>query len=316
MNCQTILSLFFLLSVSAVGCMEQVPSEEYKHIDNPILLIIHGYNREGCTSETLPEYSRDRQYLLLDHRYDLGQDRSFACIKKLIQEKELGDKQFILYGFAEGTLTALNYVAEEHSDEIKMLILESACASGNSMITHSEKQDRFDLSSLPLSYYWLPYLAKFKMPFYSPAGKQPILNIQKISKDLPVIIISSIQQESFNDAQALYAGLKLNGNTAYLFAIDKKADFDLLKEKKQDIRKILQNHSIPLVQTGETDQSDGLSAYQPTPDLAAYHELVSKENIFTYLDPCLKIIVLASVLGVCVYAFNQPQPVFEGVNCI
>lgn len=321
MQNRVIYSLVFLLCVTALRGMEPIDPDAKKTPDS-VLLVIQGYNKGGCTYPLLPEFVPQHiptgQYS--EHWHDLGQNESLAAIKESLQQLNLTlqldlNKQCILYACGEGALTTLNYIEQEHTEQVKMLILDNAFASGNSAIFYNAQKKFPWVSLLPLSYYWLPYLAKFKMLLYSPAGKQPILNIQKISKDLPIMIVHAADELSFDHAKALYAGLRLHGNTnTYLFPVNRlygfmdKESYNLTNTKQDEvlaIRKIMQNRTLLPDDACNVGQENNLEKkYQPEPDINAYNQLVAQENVFPYLDQCLKVTVFGLVLGICMYTVH------------
>jgi len=283
-----------------------------QNLPDSALLIIQENNKNGYATALLPEFHTDRKHLYYaDSKdwHDLGQNQLLNSIKNSIgnlnEEEQYSKKQFIVYAYYEGALTALNYIAQEHPEQVKMLILDNAVASGNSALFYNAQKKSPFLSSLPLSYYWLPYLEKLRTFSYSPAGKQPILNIQKISQNLPIMIVYHTNELSFDDAKALYAGLRSHGNTnTYLFPIEPGDSYNLTNTKQDEvcaIRKIMQQHALLPENASNVDCKNDLEKYQPEPDMNAYNQLVAKEKIFPYLDGCLKITAFGLVLGICMY---------------
>jgi hypothetical protein len=304
-----VILLLSLLYGSGLSCMEHEPITEHK---KPILCVIHEFSEVAYTRRLLPEFNESKRYIPNHpdtHRdnnlpkllYDLGQTSCIVATKKNMEQLEnLPNQEFIFFATDEGTLTALNYVMQK-PNRIKALILDASFASGNSAIFHRAHPL---LTTLPLSYYWLPYLAKFRMPFYSPIGKQPILNMRKIN--VPIILVDNPKNKSFNDTKALYAGLHSQGNTTYLFSVNKdNPAFHNLTEINQKevlaIRKILQNHHILPNNAHNVSQDDDLSAYQPEPDKNVYNALVDKEKVFYYINPLLKL----AALGILVTVYIQ-----------
>ena len=140
---------------------------------------------------------------------DLGQEQCQSHLNKVFSDNKL-QNPVIIHGSSQGTATTINYVAKNPT-VAKALILESVLLTGNSAIHHTVKKFvSRRLASVPGSYYWIPYFAKFLYPGYTPAGEHAIANIDKLPADLPIIIVhdENDPQLSFEDSQALYAYLK------------------------------------------------------------------------------------------------------------
>lgn len=228
---------------------------------------------------------------------DLGQNNCIQRLSNAIEKQKRQHHNAILYATSQGTATALNYLAHAHNNDpankIDGLVLEATLASGNSAVHHTVTGPLMSLSNLgqaPFSYYWIPYLAKALMPTYWPGGKQPIKSIEKISTKLPILIIHSKQdpQLSFDDACALYYGLRQSGNeNVYLIPFDQMAHIQILAGSNvaaQAVREILTKHKLL-----QKDRSTDLSLYQPNPDQfkAQYDALITKERIHDRLKYCI-----------------------------
>lgn len=274
------------------------------------LVVIPGQNGVGGgnVKSVLPQFKNIHYVSTPESLPDLGQGQCIKYLKNtistLIENQDVD--QIIIHASSQGTATALNYVSEQPK-KVKMLILEAVLASGNSAIFHTvDKMIMPSATALPLSYYWLPYLAKFTMPLYSPTGQQAIFNIQNLPQDLPIIILHSIYdpQLSFDDAMALYAGLKSNGhNAVYLFPIEAYGHVLLLGQNNHKeisaIHNILKHHGLLIHDASKSNKSNDFKEYQPEPDLAVYTELIRKEKVLSSVDLCLKIMIVGILLGAC-----------------
>lgn len=217
---------------------------------------------------------------------DFGQRNCLSLLRKAIQPQQEG-QDAIIHATSQGTATALNYIAHENKDNhIKALILEATLASGNSAIHHTVGGPlmRMDgVTKLPLSYYWLPYLAKGMFPFYWPAGKQAINGIDKIPTTMPVIIAHSKHdpQLAYNDACALYYGLREHGNNnTYFFQQEGFRHIQILTaENAAVVRAILQKHGLLKNAKKQGDGFD-LTPYQPDHKQfkKQYDDLTGKEK--------------------------------------
>ena len=153
---------------------------------------------------------------------DLGQGVCIGHLKRIVEQEE---NQVIIHATSQGTATTLNYIASlspAEQSKIKAIILEATLASGNSAIMHTVTGPLMGCQSIgkiPGSGYLIPYVAKANFPRYWPAGKQPIKSLDSISKNIPIILMHSKEdpQLSFDDARALYHGLRNHGNSSVYF---------------------------------------------------------------------------------------------------
>lgn len=222
---------------------------------------------------------------------DLGQRRCLKHLREAVNSRG-GNPAGIIHATSQGTATALNYVArEDKGKNIQALILESPLASGNSAIHHTASQPSMGLqkiTNLPFSYYWAPYVAKSMFPAYSPSGRQAIRSIKDIPANMPVVIAHSKKDEqiSYDDACALYYGLREQGNNNTYFITKKGANHVRpLKHSRNRpiVRAILQKHALLTASDEEQGNIQGgidLSAYQPPHQQfkKQYDVLVAKEK--------------------------------------
>lgn len=290
-------------------------SQEY----NTHLVVIPGQNGEGGqnVTSTLSYFADKKTYT---HNVatpniirDFGQNRCQSYLKKTLNSLDSNAK-VIIHASSQGTATALNYVLK-YPEKIKALILEAPMISGNSVIFHTVSYNTLPiLNYIPGSYYALPYLAKL-WPlywFYSPAGEQALLNLDKLPENLPIIILHHEKdpQISHRDAQALYAALKSthkNNNVYLMLKNSSWAEHVLLLSHLGDgdnvhkikaINKILtKNNLLPEINFDELPQiknnsinpsNDEInSTYQPKPKqkwLNHFENLHTKEKKIWYID--------------------------------
>ncbi len=192
-------------------------------------------------------------------RRDLGQEKCMQLMGDAVNGIT-GDK-CLIFASSQGAATALNYLAMHYKGtKIKGLVLEGPLMSGNSTIHHtmnSKLAGKFSkIGKFPLSRYWLPYAAKIAFPWYAPSGTQAIKNLKNIPKDIPIVIIHSNNdhQVPFDDACALYYGLRKNGNNnVYFLRFNADAHLNTLYLNKAvvgQLRLILKNHDL-IDQDGE-----------------------------------------------------------------
>lgn len=249
---------------------------------------------------------------------DFGQERCLSYLRKTLTHNVEGADNVIIHASSQGTATALNYIcnqAEPRVKNIKAVILEAVMLSGNSAIYHTTQRMVAPwATSLPGSYYWLPYIAQRLYINYTPAGIQSILNIDKLPKNIPIIIIHNTHdpQLSYQDAQALYAYLQQNNHNTYLFKhIYPEGDPGhvlLLNEENnkkeiQAIQTILNQHDLLETQT-KSEQKVDLTPYQPKVKkkwLDHFNNVLNKEQKIWYFDKILK----GTMISVVVYFMHK-----------
>lgn len=220
---------------------------------------------------------------------DLGQNNCIKALADSIQKLKRTHQHAIIHATSQGTATAINYLAHTKDtnpeNKIDGLVLEATLASGNSAVHHTFSNPFMGiplLARIPFSYYWLPYAVKAFIPFYWPGGKQPIKSIEKLPNNLPIVIAHSRSdiRFSFNDACALYYGLRKKGNdNVYLLPFDGRKHIEVIGESgghaAQVLRAILTKHSLL-----QKEQNIDLSRLQPDPNQfkAHYDALVAREK--------------------------------------
>lgn len=304
-NNLTLFGIFCWLSF-ALAAMEE---------RNTHLVVIAGQNGLGGnnTSFTLPQFNGNKKKQVENPKFpwhDLGQKNCIAPLASLMAGMGVESNakpKVIIHGSSQGTATAINYAAQ-NPDKVHGLILEGVLASGNSAIHHTIKTIMFPrIANLPLSYYWLPYCAKVAYPSYAPAGKQPINQLEKLPKNLPVIIIHSTTdpQLPYSDALAVYYGLKKLGNpNVYLIPRNKYGHVELLdvsdRKEIDSIHAILDKHGLVAGHENQNSSEVDLFNYQPTISSEPYDNLIAKEKKMRIVDFGLKT-TLFSCVGYMVY---------------
>lgn len=230
---------------------------------------------------------------------DLGQ---FFCERHLAQAVQKKNQEGVVYATSQGTATALNYFSKQgNSQKAKALVLEAALASGNSAVYHTVTGPLMgmdNLKNIPGAYYFVPYFANVACPGYRPGGQQAIKSIDKLSTDMPVIIIHSEDdmQLPFDGACALYYRLRQNGNNnVYLISDKGTAHIQILDEEKKDVvKRIIKKH---LTEQSHDDDSLDFASYQPDHRQykKQYDELIAKENKHVYLERLLSVTGLAFI---------------------
>ena len=305
-----------------INAMDQTKSQTH-------LIIIPGQNEDGGKHaiNTLPYFAGKINYT---HKVatpniiiDFGQNRCQSYLKETLNSLDKNAK-VIIHASSQGTATALNY-ASKYPEKIGALILEAPMISGNSVIFHTVAHNVLPfLNYIPGSYYALSYLAKYWPIYltYSPAGEQPIFNIDKLPQNLPIIILHHKHdpQISYHDAEALYAFLKntQKNNNAYLMSKDSNwaEHIDLLwnledehnLHKAYTINQILEKHHLLLaaIKKDKVPVNTNFD-YQPEPKkewLDHFENLRTKETIMWYINWPIKIIAYSLLLYRLIYKIN------------
>lgn len=203
---------------------------------------------------------------------DFGQDECQKLLHEkldpLFEDKDI--HKIVFHASSQGTASIVKYLHwVKETDEkrnhkwgakIGALVLESAMLSGNSAIHHCVTQS-FRLGDfpygkylgyIPFSYYWMPYLAKFKFPFYTPGGVQPLDILEDLPHSMPVIILHSELDEvlSHEAAQVVYAKLKKRNPHVYFISSRRNRHINLLKKSNSMTHQFLSQQSL-----NEVDQN-------------------------------------------------------------
>lgn len=284
------IQLFLLTSLISTSLLSMEQSSQ-----GLTVYAIPGQNRSGSEIDYVEQVLQrdDQNHLELIQvgtptlGADLGQNNCIKLLSNKVKEVRTY-KNAIIYATSQGTATALNYIAQTQNkkseNKIDGLVLEATLSSGNSAILHTVAGPiGLDLlTRLPFSYYWIPYLAKIRMPLYWPGGKQPIKSIERIPTDLPIIIMHSDSDREipFSNACALYYGLRNAGNNnVYLLPFKGAGHIQILNghpQAAQIVREILTKHT--LLKKEQTIKN--FSRFQPDPEhfKANYDALIAREK--------------------------------------
>jgi fermentation-respiration switch protein FrsA (DUF1100 family) len=266
------------------------------------VLAIPGQNGLGSSSEyvlkCLGSAVRVTEVITPGLTADLGQGH---CMSYLHRACTTNQGLSIVHATSQGTATALNYAAQDQGKQIKALVLEAALASGNSAIHHTASGPIMNLNwlaSLPGAYYWMPYVAKIHMPFYSPSGVQAIQSVDAIPTSVPVVIAHSKNdpQLPYAGACALYYRLRQQGKPAYLITKPGHTHVEIMDSTDASVvQKILAHHG--LLPRNNAEQVD-LRPYQPDHNQFKhlYDDLAAQERNHRYLGYGVKAAVTVVAL--------------------
>lgn len=193
-------------------------------------------------------------------------------------DREKKPQKVIFCGVSQGTATLLNWLARrEHKEQESItgaIVLEAVLGTPSSAICHTVKNFKPMVSSIPGSRYWLPLAAKFKFPSYNPYGINALESAEKISPNIPVIIMHNRtdQQLSINDARKLYCVLRKKSDRVYLIESNLRiqAHIDILAHEGSEsalkkigaIQAIYKKYGLPYY--SQIQLPHDLSEFQPS----------------------------------------------------
>lgn len=262
------LGLLFFASL-ALG-MEKDTSDFY----SIILPGQNGLGGESFVANHIVNTTKSKRYQTLADPtlIDLGQDNCIAHFQEQFDnDPELRNRpRTLIYGVSQGTATVVNWLAQKSHEEqeriASCLVLEAVLGSGNSAIIHTVKSGVPITRSFLFPRFLLPLAAKVGIfPSYKPWGMSALGSVEKLSPNIPIIIMHNVEdpQLSINDARAFYCALLKKGHkNAYLFeAINSPAHIDVIAtdhwserlKKTMALQAIYKKHGLPHAEI-KTDQ--------------------------------------------------------------
>lgn len=199
------------------------------------------------------------------HDYvNLGQDLDIERLAWSLEQaqKSLPEYKFILTGISRGSSTIINTVGFHQPSAIAALVLESPFDTVKNVIKHL--LIRFHVSWIPFSKQIAHKIAKKNFPLLNLDGPVPLNLINKVSFDIPLIIIHSQRDKTIpiNSSRKLYEMLVIAGHpNVYLLELASGEHGKLLEGPEGDlyrnvIHAFYRKHSLPYnvswAQTGET----------------------------------------------------------------
>lgn len=306
------------------------------------LVIVPGQNGDiGNSAEYFSRWlQKDSNKLLYASTPQVGDFGQAKCMQDLhnVISKNANiiteNMEYILFPTSQGTSTVVN-LFNNQSVEVKnpkALLLHSVMLSGNSAIYHTVTNLILPLAAyFPLSYYWMPYLARVGYQSYCPGGEQPIFNVKNIPTDLPIIILHCTNDKllSFTDAQGLYAALWKNGNKNVYFFEMPNSDGHVNHFVKfnyqttKDILTILKNHKI--IERKDDDLHDSLddeiALRQPEVKqewLDHFNNVLKRENRIRYFQNLInrygRLVLATTFAGLIAYVCcvkDMPEKLFN-----
>lgn len=161
----------------------------------------------------------------------------------------------VLVGSSRGAATCINYVGTRNNPEIGAVVVESPFASLETLVNPRFKR-----------------FFKLLFPEYSPHGLQPVATASTISKNVPVLLFCSKDDEIIPVSQTIqvYNALKASGHTqCHLLVVDHGAHAKILHDKdaitvRNAIHAFYKTYTIPHNAEWAQAGYDTFKSCQPT----------------------------------------------------
>jgi len=148
----------------------------------------------------------------------LGQDNEIQTLAN--EYEKIKDKKIVLMGMSRGASTILNFIATRPSESVVAAIVESPFDSVTDALSTLCKMAGIN---------WIPYSILHNSPNllfgkFNPKGISPIKVIHNINKELPVLIIASIEDQlipASNIAPLYYKLVDAEHQHVYFLLLDK-----------------------------------------------------------------------------------------------
>lgn len=214
---------------------------------------------------------------------DMGQRNCTNQLTEFIQQSDTmrPHNKILFFGSSQGTATLINWIAdltEEEQKRILFLCLEATVENGNNAILQTVDQCICPaLSYLPFARFLLPLAAKTKLTAYNPYGRQAIRSVNRLSKDIPIILMHNVNdpEVSINSSRRLYCELRRNNHQkTYLIELEAEENhigllyhinYSDLTNVLSVVQKIYEQNNLPPAPARKIiDLNIGLELYQPS----------------------------------------------------
>lgn len=224
----------------------------------------------------------------------LAQDNEISCLANHYF-CEMSQEQSILVGVSRGASTVINFMGLYNPENVCALILESPFDAVESIVTRLAHETKF--GCIPGAKKYGLNLLSFVFCQYKPEGIRPIDQVRKITKDVPILIVCSIEDKlvpvwsSIN----LYIALRESGHcNAYLLILPEGKHAKLIDHPRsgylyqQIVHAFYYKYALPhdayLAQLGtpllaKLCQPDHQLLYQLYPKYALPQQLIRKNTI-------------------------------------
>jgi pimeloyl-ACP methyl ester carboxylesterase len=122
----------------------------------------------------------------------LAQDNEISCLAHHYFSA-ISHEQSVLVGVSRGASTVINFMGLYNPENVCALILESPFDAVESIVTRLAHETKF--GCIPGAKKYGIHLLSFIFCQYKPGCMRPIDQIQKIKKDLPILIVCSIEDK-------------------------------------------------------------------------------------------------------------------------
>lgn len=171
--------------------------------------------------------------------------------------------QFILYGLSRGASTIVTFMTTyPETENICALVLESPYDQVVSVATAFASRLR-----IPYFSSFIHVLMRMLFMQYDKNGISPLHNIDKISKNIPILIVCSLEDKlvPWQSSFAIYTALRNAGhNNTHILVLEKGAHANLFSEKYQNVvHAFYQKYKLPHDKDAALRGTQSFGEYQP-----------------------------------------------------
>lgn len=142
----------------------------------------------------------------------LAQDNEIACLAHHYFSK-MSQEQSVLVGVSRGASALINFMGLYNPQNVCALILESPFDAVESVVTRLAHETKF--GCIPGAQKYGSHLLSFIFCQYKPEGIRPIDQVARIKKDLPILIVCSLEDKLVPawSSLNLYVALRESGHS-------------------------------------------------------------------------------------------------------
>jgi len=214
-------------SIFAHG-LADTATQAFKYLEKDIIL-------KPFETFNFPD-ATDRFFRVKFRCTSLGQDNEIARLHKAYQQYTADKEEVILFGLSRGASTALNFVATHQPQQVSALVLESPFDSIESIIKYQLPGLRLSINEKNIA--WGQSIMSFIFAKYNPQGIQPIQVIDKIDKNIPILIICSKQDTRvpYTSSVEIYKKLVQSGHKkVHILILDCGKHSKILWDKQEHV---------------------------------------------------------------------------------
>lgn len=219
----------------------------------------------------------------------LGQDNEITTLANAYEK--IKDNAVVIMGMSRGASTALNFLATRNPQSVVAAIVESPFDSIlNTLDTHC---GQLWLGLIPSLLHTCPNVLFGKFNRY---GIFPINVIEKIDKNIPILIIASLQDKlipAFNSASLYLKFLEHNHPHVYFLLLDYGQHAYLLEDDDapfyfNTVHAFYKKYNLPYNKIMAEQGEDILTRCQPSKKIVE-QALKNKKSYITYINPSIQL---------------------------